>query len=426
MADRREPFGRDESFGDLVFPEPVKRDYIFVGRPVAIAFAAIFVVAVLWAAAATWAFVFRDGLVSKMVSRQAELRYEYEDRLRDFRGRLDEVTDKQVIDQEIYDERMMDLLKRQVQLEDRQTMIDSLIRQAQMPVGGPVVAGDAAGVTVFTPPGSAPASGVSISKPPPRRPPPPGNLGAPRLPAHFSSEKYSLGEKILHAMRFADSLDKRHIETLDNLSQHARRSSSLLKGVIAEIGLDANSIIGANQRNAQGGPLVNVKAAKADSFTQTAITTQIDLTTLDRLRRTVDSLPLRRPGPDAQITSSYGIRSDPFTRGLALHSGIDFAQPEGSPVFPTGGGRVTAADYTGGYGNMVEVDHGNGVATRYAHLSEIDVRPGMTVTTDTQIGRVGSTGRSTGPHLHYETRISGDSINPVRFLRAADLLADIQ
>ncbi|CAH1670213.1 M23 family metallopeptidase [Chelatococcus asaccharovorans] len=425
MADLWDLFGKDEPFRDLVFPEPARREYIFVGRPVAIAFAATFILAVVWAAAATWAFAFRDGLISKMVSRQAELRYEYEDRLRDFRGRLDDVTDKQVIDQEIYDERIMDLLKRQVQLEDRQSMVDSLIRQANMPVGGPIVASDAASVSVFTPPGTPPASGVSISRPP-AAPLLPSNLGSPRLPPHFSSDKYSLGERILRAKRFADAMDQRHLTTLAGLSQHARRNASLLKGVIAEVGLDADTLIGVNKRPAQGGPLLGLDQARTDPFTRSALTTQLDLTTLERLRRTVDSLPLRRPGLDSAITSGFGVRTDPFTRGLALHSGIDFAQPEGMPVFPTGAGRVTTADYTGGYGKMVEVDHGNGVVTRYAHLSEIDVRPGAIVTVDTQIGRVGSTGRSTGSHLHYETRIGGDAVNPTRFLRAADLLAEIR
>ncbi|MBX3536206.1 MAG: M23 family metallopeptidase [Chelatococcus sp.] len=425
MADRQDLFERDEPFRELVFAGQTKRDYIFIGRPVALAFAVAFVLAVAWAAAATWAFAFRDGLLSKMVSRQAELRYEYEDRLRDFRGRLDEVTDKQVIDQDIYDERIMELLKRQVQLEDRQAMIDSLIRQANMPTGGPIVAGDAAGVSVFTPPSTPPTNGVSISKPSAPQVLP-GNLGSPRLPAHFSSDKYSLGERILRAKRFADAMDRRHLSTLTGLSEHARRSSSLLKGVISEIGLDADTLIGGGQRSAQGGPLLGLDQARTDPFTRSAVTAQIDLTKLYRLRRTVDSLPLRRPGFDSTITSGFGVRADPFTRGLALHSGIDFAQAEGTPVFPTGIGRVTVADYSGGYGKMVEVDHGNGVVTRYAHLSEIDVRPGTPVTMDTQIGRVGSTGRSTGPHLHYETRIAGEAINPSRFLRAADLLAEIQ
>ncbi|MBS7699389.1 MULTISPECIES: M23 family metallopeptidase [unclassified Chelatococcus] len=424
MAEGQGLLGRDEPFRNLSFAGQAKRDYIFIGRPVALAFAIAFVLAVAWAATATWAFVFRDGLVSKMVSRQAALRYEYEDRLRDFRGRLDEVTDKQVIDQDIFDERIMELLKRQVQLEDRQAMIDSLIRQANMPVGGPIVAGDAAGVSVFTPPSTPPANGVSISKPPP--PAQPSNFGSPRLPAHFSSDKYSLGERILRAKRFADAMDRRHLAALNGLSQHAQRNSSLLKGVIAEIGLDPDTIIGVGQRSAQGGPLVGLDNAKTDLFTRSAVTAQIHLSSLHKLRRTVDSLPLRRPGFDSTITSGFGVRTDPFTRGLALHSGIDFAQAEGTPVFPTGIGRVTVADYTGGYGKMVEVDHGNGVVTRYAHLAEIDVRPGTLVTIDTQIGRVGSTGRSTGPHLHYETRIGGEAINPTRFLRAADLLAEIR
>jgi murein DD-endopeptidase MepM/ murein hydrolase activator NlpD len=112
------------------------------------------------------------------------------------------------------------------------------------------------------------------------------------------------------------------------------------------------------------------------------------------------------------------MRIDPFTRGPAMHTGLDFRAERGAEVRATGPGRVTAAEYSGGYGRMVEVDHGNGVATRYAHLSAIGVAPGETVAAGAILGRVGSSGRSTGPHLHYEVRIDGEPIDPQRFLRA--------
>ncbi len=103
-----------------------------------------------------------------------------------------------------------------------------------------------------------------------------------------------------------------------------------------------------------------------------------------------------------------------------MHSGIDFRAEQGSPVRSTAPGRVVGAEYSGGYGNMVEIDHGNGITTRYAHLSAILVSEGQQVAQGTVVGRVGSTGRSTGPHLHYETRIEGDAVDPQRFLRAGN------
>jgi murein DD-endopeptidase MepM/ murein hydrolase activator NlpD len=127
---------------------------------------------------------------------------------------------------------------------------------------------------------------------------------------------------------------------------------------------------------------------------------------------------------DPDLTSGFGARIDPFTRSPALHTGLDFRADHGAPVRAAGAGRVIGAEYAGGYGNMVEVDHGNGVTTRYAHLSAIAVGVGQTVAAGTVLGRAGSTGRSTGAHLHYETRINDEPVDPQRFLRAGLKIAE--
>jgi hypothetical protein len=109
---------------------------------------------------------------------------------------------------------------------------------------------------------------------------------------------------------------------------------------------------------------------------------------------------------------------DPFLRTPAMHTGLDFRGSTGDPVRATANGRVESAGVNGGYGKMIEIDHGNGFSTRYAHLSAIEVKVGQSVRIGQIIGRVGSTGRSTGPHLHYETRIDGEAVDPQKFLRA--------
>ena len=106
-----------------------------------------------------------------------------------------------------------------------------------------------------------------------------------------------------------------------------------------------------------------------------------------------------------------------------MHSGIDFRGATGEPVFAAASGRIVHAGPLGGYGLLVEVDHGNGLSSRYAHLSRIEVREGDLVGVGQRVGRIGSTGRSTGPHLHYETRINGEAVDPMRFLRAGLRLA---
>lgn len=133
-----------------------------------------------------------------------------------------------------------------------------------------------------------------------------------------------------------------------------------------------------------------------------------------------DHVPLGIPlASDAEIMSSFGVRRDPFTRGLAMHGGVDLREEQGAPVRATASGRVIEADWSGGYGRMVEIDHGGGLTTRYAHLSRIAVKPGEWIARGQIVGRVGTTGRSTGPHLHYETHLDGRAVNPLRFMRAA-------
>ncbi|WP_309161378.1 M23 family metallopeptidase [Pelagibacterium sp. H642] len=123
------------------------------------------------------------------------------------------------------------------------------------------------------------------------------------------------------------------------------------------------------------------------------------------------------------VTSNFGNRTDPFLKRAAFHAGIDFRASTGTPVLAAASGTVKFAGGNGGYGNMVEIDHGNGYATRYAHLSQIAVAIGQTVTGGQRIGLAGSTGRSTGPHLHFEVRRSGSAIDPTRFIAAGRALA---
>ncbi len=121
---------------------------------------------------------------------------------------------------------------------------------------------------------------------------------------------------------------------------------------------------------------------------------------------------------EVEFTSGFGVRNDPFLGRPAMHSGLDFRAAMGDPVRATANGKVSSAGNSGGYGRMVEIDHGNGLATRYGHLSEIKVKVGDIIKIGQVIGEVGSTGRSTGPHLHYETRIDGEAVDPQKFLRA--------
>ncbi len=116
------------------------------------------------------------------------------------------------------------------------------------------------------------------------------------------------------------------------------------------------------------------------------------------------------------LSAGFGRRLDPFHGELAHHSGIDISAPKGQPVYATAAGTVTAAGWNGDYGNMVTIDHGFGLVTRYGHLQDYSVKPGDKVERMQPIGRIGATGRATGPHLHYELLVNGQMTNPLRLL----------
>ena len=148
---------------------------------------------------------------------------------------------------------------------------------------------------------------------------------------------------------------------------------------------------------------------------------------LDNLASGAIAVPSDKPVKTAAFTSGYGVRSDPFRGGAAMHAGIDLAGPHGTPIYATADGTVTNACWnSGGYGNLIKVDHGRGIETRYGHLAQMLVRDGQPVKRGQLIGRMGSTGRSTGNHLHYEVRIDGRAVNPIPFMRSTDYLVAMQ
>jgi len=182
------------------------------------------------------------------------------------------------------------------------------------------------------------------------------------------------------------------------------------------------------QRNsAMGGPYepVTATADNADPAFRALFTSW---RALDRLEQGVAGIPAAQPvQTSANLTSGYGIRSDPFRGRAAMHAGIDLSGPLGTPIYATADGVVGRSEWnSGGYGNLVEIDHGQGIQTRYGHLSRLIARPGQRVRRGELIGLMGSTGRSTGSHLHYEVRIEGRAVNPVPFMQPSQTLIALQ
>lgn len=133
----------------------------------------------------------------------------------------------------------------------------------------------------------------------------------------------------------------------------------------------------------------------------------------------IDLLPTLLPiAGDFAVTSGFGFRVDPLSRLPSMHEGIDFVAPVGTPVLSTAPGVVLLAEYSGAYGNVVDIQHAEGFVTRYAHLQTIHVQPGQIMAPHQTVGTLGNTGRSTGPHLHYEVIFNGRALHPVKALTA--------
>lgn len=142
-------------------------------------------------------------------------------------------------------------------------------------------------------------------------------------------------------------------------------------------------------------------------------------THFDRVNRLLRALPSKLPASPAAMTSNFGIRIDPFTRTRAMHAGLDIRGYHGQNIYATADGRVVSVGRQGGYGKLIVIQHGQGLETRYGHLSGFDVKPGSYIRAGQKIARMGSTGRSTGTHLHFEVRINGRAVNPLPYLKNA-------
>jgi murein DD-endopeptidase MepM/ murein hydrolase activator NlpD len=213
-------------------------------------------------------------------------------------------------------------------------------------------------------------------------------------------------------------------QLLDAADTYAKTRADRLRMAFRMAGLSPSTF--ADRGGALGGPLIESKDPRAlaavldvdDDFAIRIQRAARDLNEAQALSAAAQALPIQRPAAAAQQTSGFGVRFDPFTRRPAYHSGLDFSGAHRTPIHATGPGVVAFVGQRSGYGNVVEIDHGHGLKTRYAHLSGFAVQRGQRVAVGQRIAAMGSTGRSTGTHLHYEIWVNGRAQNPGRFLKA--------
>lgn len=402
-----------------------------VGRRPLICAAIVFTLLAAWASATTWYLLCKDEVATRFIARQTEMQYAYEEKIGSLRARLDRVASQKLLEQDSLEGRVADLVSRQVQLENRQAVLTGLAEQAGTPAlprnpvtrpPTPLSEDPIAGLTAYAPsqprPFPAPDSlGLRMREPSAETAPEPRPKPARQSALPIRDRLAGLEHSILR-------IGVEQARTVDELLRRSQRQLLNLNAAVAELGVAVETTGATGQKGGAGGPFVPLPATLSGPFESQVEQLQKSLVQLDRLRRTTSALPLVRPTAfEAEVTSGFGYRLDPFMRGPALHTGIDFRAEHGAAVRAAGAGRVISAEPNGGYGNMVEIEHGLGVTTRYAHLSSLAVIPGQNVAAGAIVGRVGSTGRSTGAHLHYETRIEGEAVDPQRFLRAGAKLA---
>lgn len=358
---------------------------------------------------ATSYLVLRDDLIGAAVARQARMQQAYEDRISALRAQVDRITSRQLLDQQLMESKVSELLARQSVLSQRHGRLGPILERAAgdkgllpsdvpVPEAKPEIRADA---------GNLPVLGYAES---------PNALSAFSLRGGTAGDESAAdqADKLFVAINQSlRAIEGEQLTKIATLVENAAETADAIAQALEDAGLEIDGEYG---KQGIGGPLVAPDAAAAFETRVRELDEALDH--LDAMKEEARRYPIANPAPGVSVTSGYGIRKDPLIGTPAMHAGIDFRGAVGSPARATARGKVIKAGWNGGYGRMVEIDHGNGYTTRYAHLSKILVNVGDEVEVGDVVGKVGSSGRSTGPHLHYEVRKNGDALNPVRFLKA--------
>jgi murein DD-endopeptidase MepM/ murein hydrolase activator NlpD len=375
---------------------------------------------------ATAYLVFRDDLISASFANQARIKHEYEDRIAALRTKLDRVTSRQLLDQQAIESRVHELMARQANIGKRSNRMTNLLDAAKkrglnartatgaipVPTLNPVKSGTDTITTGSIDTSSANlqiasnfqlkgSNGTVAAK---------ANPYSPQLTSNFTQKLFGeVAEQI-------GMIDTSQRDEVDQLRIAAASKAAKITKILRSTGVNVPKM----PKNDVGGPFVPLDHSVPFEAHLEAL--ESTLNHYDSISGIARKMPFANPIPGAKLSSRFGYRKDPFNGRSAMHSGLDFKAKTGTPVLATGDGVIVKAGRKGGYGKVVEVKHKDGYITRYAHLSRILVKNGQRVRLGQRIGKVGSTGRSTGPHLHYEVRKNKKPHNPATFMKVGSKL----
>nr|WP_205936961.1 peptidoglycan DD-metalloendopeptidase family protein [Rhizobium leguminosarum] len=379
---------------------------------------------------ATSYLVLRDDLIGATMARQARMQHDYEDRIAALRAQVDRITSRQLLDQQVVEDKVDKLMEQQMALTSRHGKLDNLLDRAESSGltekdGAPPAPVQSYAPDVKDKRASLNRSGIeAIEKQLASGAPAdatPDNSTLAYVPATdtVGDRADRIFSKVTLSLKDVEQDQRSRVE---QLTSDAGNAANAIETVLTRFKIPMpETAARKDDDDAVGGPYVEPESN--DGFSNSLAALDGALTRLEAVRSTAESLPFRNPAIGKDVTSPFGNRRDPFLGRLALHSGIDFRFSPGERIRPAAPGKVISAGWTGGYGNMIEIDHGNGISTRYGHMSEVLVKVGDTVDRNDVIGLAGSTGRSTGTHLHYEVRQDGHAVDPVYFMNAGLKLA---
>ena len=417
---------------------------------------------------ATAYLVFRDEIISFSHSENALVQNAYEDRIAQLRSQLDRVASRQMIDQQVMETHVQNLMRKQADFEAYSSVLEPILHKArkagmqirselkvplprtapwrekktnneakapsqqQQKIAAVATAFDSS-ETISNRFKELTKLGFRSSQPLHRSVEATESLAfADTLPLDLKPTSIIDNVEVDHnnttILKLADAASRLETEMMDsqvilhNLLNDIRKKTARVEERIARLGvkIDNPNTLGV------GGPYIPITSElRHDELALKAEQVKTALDQFMELKRNIFKLPISHPLPTARLSSRFGIRKDPFLNRMSMHSGIDLADRYGKPIRAAGAGIVTRAGRISGYGIMVEVDHGGGVISRYAHMSKALAKKGERVNKGTILGKVGSSGRSTGPHLHFETRVRGKAVNPFSFLSAGKELTNL-
>ncbi len=386
-------------------------------------------------------FLLQSGMLPVKGIDHTAVETEYQDRIDRLRAEIERLTSRQIVDRETVEVQVLDLLRRQHDLSQRHALVEDLVARAEqvgiylgkdkpLPLPKPDFANAAANSAVA---GSSiggeseligdPLKALGLRATNPVVIDPLDILQAtdgmakntaPATPPPAEHSALEAVDEDITAMgaRSTEAIDAIAVATESRIENILDITARVTPGLADKLRKAAPA----------GGPFVALDNPDFDTRLNRA---QSALNMLKRVKHAALRLPVKHPVRNAPISSAFGPRVDPFLKRLAMHTGTDFKAPYGARVFAAAPGTVSEVKWAGGYGKMIEIRHANGIRSRYAHLSRFQVKKGDHVVAGDTIGNVGSTGRSTGPHLHYEVRKGEKPVNPALFFAAGTELAKL-